>query len=205
MDHGLDENTPTVTDSNTDAVNSGECIQQSSETITSDEVTNQSQKQNIDNSKSAAQKCVEPDVRHAATHSKTAENSTNAALSSKAQVQQNLIQMTKSLSAKDKAKVAEMVKGLAKFKLAEEDVPDVEMRSEKKGKTDKKGKKSPVKVVTETKDEDAWEDVNSDDEICAANKVSFTGQFVGRVSMRGSRKFRCRGSNFGNVFFFLFT
>ena len=184
MDHGLDENTPMVTDSNTDAVNIGECIQQSSETITTDEVTNQSQKENIDNSKSATQRCVEPDVRHAATSSKTTEHSTNAALNSQAvKVQQNLIQMTKSLSAKDKAKVAEMVKGLAKFKLAEEDVPDVEVRKEKKGKTDKKGKKSPVKLVTETKDEDAWEDVNSDDEICAANKVSFTGQFMGRVSM----------------------
>ena len=184
MDHGLDENTPMVTDSNTDAVNSSECIQQSSETITTDAVTNQSEKENIDNSKSAAQSCVAPDVRHAATSSKTAKNSTKAALNSQAvKVQQNLAQMTKNLSAKDKAKVAEMVKGLAKFKLAEEDV-EVEVRNEKKGKTDKKGKKSPVKVVTETKDEDAWEDVDSDDEICAANKVSFTGQFMGRVSMR---------------------
>ena len=203
MDHGLDENTPTVTDSNTDAVNTGECIQQSSETITTDEVTNQSQRKNIDSSKSAAQNCVEPDVRHAATSSNSAENSTKAV-----KVQQNLIQMTKNLSAKDKAKVAEMVKGLAKFKLAEEDVPDVEVRKEKKGKTDKKGEKSPVKVVTETKDEDAWEDVESDDEICAANKVSFTGQFMGRVSMRGSRKFRQRGSKvqfWQRFFFFFFT
>ena len=184
MDHGSDENTPMVTDSNTDAVNSGECIQHSSETLTTDEVTNQSQKENIDNSKSATQSCVELDVRHEATSSKTTENSTKAALNSHAvKVQQNLMQMTKNLSAKDKAKVAEMVKGLAKFKLAEEDVPDVEMRKEKKEKTDKKGEKSPVKVVTETKDQDAWEDVDSDEEIGAANKVSFTGQFMGRVSM----------------------
>lgn len=70
----------------------------------------------------------------------------------------NLAQKSRTLSAKDKAKIAEMVRGLAKFKHAEE-----EMEPKKpKGMKDK-GKKAKIKEVMHKDDE--WEDVDSEEEM----------------------------------------
>lgn len=69
----------------------------------------------------------------------------------------NLAQKSRTLSAKDKAKIAEMVRGLAKFKHAEE-----EMEPKKpKGMKDKG--KAKIKEVMHKDDE--WEDVDSEEEM----------------------------------------
>lgn len=84
----------------------------------------------------------------------------------------NLAQKSKNLSAKDKAKIAEMVRGLAKFKHAEE-----EIEPRKTGKTEKRKKEKkkdpPVHVAMETKeDKDLWVDVESEEELPAKSHMS---------------------------------
>ena len=93
----------------------------------------------------------------------TTTDNTEKRLDSQAvKLKSSLAQKSKNLSAKDKEKIAEMVKGLAKFKHAEEDV-HIDT-TQKKGKKEKKCKEVPVKKTAEMKDDDTWEDIDSEEE-----------------------------------------
>ena len=61
----------------------------------------------------------------------------------------SLAQKSRNLSAKDKAKIAEMVKGLAKFKHAEEDIHTDSMTSKPKPSKEKKAKVKEVNKETD--------------------------------------------------------
>ena len=100
------------------------------------------------------------------THGAGTEDTTAAKLKS------NLVQKSKNLSAKDKAKIAELVRGLAKFKHAEE---DIEPRKEGKTNKQKKEKKKepPVNVVVEiNEDKDVWEDIESEEGLSGKSHMS---------------------------------
>ena len=114
-------------------------------------------------------------------------------LASSVKLKTSLAQKSRNLSAKDKAKIAEMVKGLAKFKHAEEDIHIDSKTSKGKTSKEKKAKVKEVAKEYETFDqpESACKPGDRENEMAEAKvnrEVSVTDKISAGISEKAKKK-----------------